>query len=327
MRIACGNRSVLVDGWPQPGIWFSDNDAAQVELVPMVAPFGGAGTPAGMRMMRWMIEAGILPTPAKTTRLEVSRALANLMISIPERLRVLVAPADEFQWRVIRLLAVEREVENFLNTADGGRSWHYVLAALSFTSKDMDANVFARNLMNQPRRQFLAELSGIELPRIVFEIFARLPRRCCGAQTYRWILEAAKTRQCDDIISELVAPEAPLRPMFRHVAHYDPRREIMSFLQPPPFSMPALLEPLMSPAALAKEGEAMHNCVASRAERVQAGGYCVYRWLGAERATVAFTRRRDGSWKIAEVKAFANSSVKPETRREIELALAQLSIN
>ncbi len=300
----------------------SDRSSSAIELIPMLAILGDSGSPVGLRMVRWLTEGDILPTPSKPMRMEAGKAISSAMSSIPDQVRTLVAPAGDFQWRLIRLISSCEEFADFLNTQDSERSWHYTLSALSFTNRDADANRFAGQLLHQSRQQFLAQLSDTECARTVFRVFAALPRKAYAPETYRWILNVGKTHDAEAIIDALGRPTDPLKNLLLYVRNQAYRRQIQSSKFPaPPLSIPNLLEPLTSEEALAEEGRKMRNCAASLAERVQAGSYFIYRWLGDERATVAIARRRNGRWKIAEVKALANAPVKPETKSAIYTAI------
>ena len=326
MRIDCGDRNVQIDAWPSAGIWARNDSLLAIELMPMLAICGHGGSPVGLRMVRWLTEGQILPTPCKPIRMEAARTVSAFMSLIPGDIRAVVASAGDFQWRLIRLIARRPEIIDFLATEDQQRSWHYTLSALSFTAEDVDVDGFAQHLLNQPRRQFLTQLSRIECAKTVFDVFAHLPRTAYSPETYRWIVAASKTFRSDDIVGAMGIGEDPL-PKLSCILPRQPRiSELEPQLPPPPFSIPRVLEPLMRAAALAEEGNTMRNCVASYADRVREGGYYVYRWLGDERATVAVSRRRNGSWKIAEVKAIANSPVKPEARSAIKLAIEQATV-
>lgn len=83
------------------------------------------------------------------------------------------------------------------------------------------------------------------------------------------------------------------------------------------------LEPLTTPVAMIIEGRAQSNCVGAYAKRIRRGGLYVYRVLAPERATLAITRNRNGTWLISELKATENAEVMDTTRLCVESWLGQ----
>jgi hypothetical protein len=73
------------------------------------------------------------------------------------------------------------------------------------------------------------------------------------------------------------------------------------------------LEPLQTEMDLLEEGRIQKNCVGAYGPRVQRGKLYLYRLLEPERATLAVSMGHSGKWELAEIKAYQNSEVAPET--------------
>ena len=96
----------------------------------------------------------------------------------------------------------------------------------------------------------------------------------------------------------------------------DPRLFSQPPFPPPPlptFSPYLELEPLQSDWDLREEGRTQRNCVGAYGPRVQTGRMYLYRILSPERATVAVSMGKRGSWRLEEIKAYQNSEVAPDT--------------
>lgn len=84
----------------------------------------------------------------------------------------------------------------------------------------------------------------------------------------------------------------------------------------PPFPETGLINAILSPLELLREGEAQHNCAATYTERVAGGKAYLYRVLAPERATVCVLKKR-GRWVLSEIKAACNRPVGFETAKAV----------
>lgn len=316
--IECADQRITVDRWPKFGMWLSSGVQGALEVVPLLPVVGEGGSPAGLRLVAELIGSGMLAKPCKDIRLHAARSLTALLSDIPFEVRRMVIAAGGLQWRLLRLIAAFPPFLTFLSTADGGRTWHYVLAVLSRDSGMREPAQLARRLMFEGRQCVLAREAGGPRAKRLLRVFGKLPRLGLDAADYDWLMREGATLRHDEVLSHLVPIGDPLRGLAARLVGREwdqaPR------LPPPPFTLPGLLEPLASLAALEEEGRVMANCVGSLAARVCAGGYYVFRWLGRERATVALTRRGRG-WRIAEMKAYGNAAVKAETKQAVQQAV------
>ncbi len=83
---------------------------------------------------------------------------------------------------------------------------------------------------------------------------------------------------------------------------------------PLPTSSPYLeLESLQTEIDLLEEGRVQQNCVGAYGTRIRRGMLHLYRLLEPERATVAVKPGQSGKWELAEIKAYQNAEVAPET--------------
>lgn len=86
---------------------------------------------------------------------------------------------------------------------------------------------------------------------------------------------------------------------------------------PPPLPAGPGIEPITTPAGLAHEGRAQHNCVASYADRVLSGSYYVYRVTKPSRATLGLQCERKGCWRIDQLAGPRNQPVSMELRSHV----------
>jgi hypothetical protein len=94
------------------------------------------------------------------------------------------------------------------------------------------------------------------------------------------------------------------------------REPIRAFPQPP-LPGTADIVPLTSEAFLLAEGRGQHNCVGSYCNKVRGGSTYIYKVLRPQRATLSIVRGADGAWRIDELKAAHNVSVRRETRAAV----------
>ena len=89
-----------------------------------------------------------------------------------------------------------------------------------------------------------------------------------------------------------------------------------------PFPEPPLrgnsdIEPITSRDELLEESERQRHCVATYVLSIENRRRAVYRVLRPERATLSL-RSRDGQWEIEELRARANTPVRPETEAAVK---------
>lgn len=322
--IECVDQRITVDRWPQFGLWLSSCVQGALEVAPLLSVVGEGAAPVGLRLVGELIGSGMLAKPRKDIRLDAARRLTALLSDIPFDVRRTVTAAGVLQWRLLRLIAAFPPFLKFLSTADGGRTWHYVLAVLSRDSGMREPAQLARLLMFEGRQSVLAGVAGVPRAKRLLSVFGKLPRLGFDTADYDWLIREGSALPNDELLSHLVPIGDPLRGLSVRLVDRDQDQALR--LPPPPFTLRGLLEPLASLAALEEEGRVMANCVGSLAARVRGGGYCVFRWLGCERATVALIHRR-GSWRIAEMKAYGNAAVKAEAREAVQLAVSAVGAN
>jgi len=91
----------------------------------------------------------------------------------------------------------------------------------------------------------------------------------------------------------------------------------------PPIPGNAILQPILTPADLEREGRDMQHCVANYANEVWSRRSYFYRWLGGERATVQLDLRADGHWALVQVLGSGNRVIAQQTWRMIEAMLVR----
>jgi hypothetical protein len=82
----------------------------------------------------------------------------------------------------------------------------------------------------------------------------------------------------------------------------------------PPFPGCAEIMPVTTIEDLVREGDQMHNCVASYAERIFRGECCIYRVLAPERATLQVAMD-EGTLLLRQLKAACNKDPAESTKR------------
>jgi len=96
----------------------------------------------------------------------------------------------------------------------------------------------------------------------------------------------------------------------------------------PPLEETRTIRAVETAGGLRIEGSTQHNCVGGYFSRVHAGSCYIYRVLEPERATLSIVRGSGGPWRIGELEAAHNRTVRDETRRAVEewLGYSQLGI-
>lgn len=89
----------------------------------------------------------------------------------------------------------------------------------------------------------------------------------------------------------------------------------------PPLPGSALLQPILTPADLEREGREMQHCVVNYTNDVWVRRSFFYRWLGAERATVQLDLRADGHWALAQALGSRNAAISRQGWQAIQAAL------
>lgn len=92
---------------------------------------------------------------------------------------------------------------------------------------------------------------------------------------------------------------------------------------PPPVPPVEGIEPLATPRMLWQEGRDQHHCLVVHSREVAGGDYYGYRVTRCGRATVGIRRKRDGSWRIAEVRAAHNARPPLALRNFVKMWLEQ----
>lgn len=85
----------------------------------------------------------------------------------------------------------------------------------------------------------------------------------------------------------------------------------------PPLPGTGAIVPLDTAQLLCEEGELQHNCVGSYVTRVRRRQLYIYRVIEPSRATLSIVRR-DGRWRIDQLKGPRNSPVPAETRKTVQ---------
>lgn len=107
---------------------------------------------------------------------------------------------------------------------------------------------------------------------------------------------------------------------------WDARLRSEEALPEPPIPGDALLQPLASVAALAREAHEMRHCVAGYESEIRAGRCYVYSWRGDERATVQLALR-NGNWELTQALGVANARLRQTTLNRIcAVVRAQLPV-
>jgi hypothetical protein len=90
-----------------------------------------------------------------------------------------------------------------------------------------------------------------------------------------------------------------------------------------PFPQPPIpgtenIRPITGLDLLQAEGKEQHNCVSSYWREIITGHTSVYRITAPERATLSLVRGRDGLWRLSQLRAANNHSVRPETVKAVD---------
>lgn len=120
--------------------------------------------------------------------------------------------------------------------------------------------------------------------------------------------------------------QAPQRksPPFRSLSEIHERLNPSTSDRPfpaPPLALPANFKPLTSAEDLSLEGEVQHNCVGAYRERILTKQCYVYKLDAPERATIS-VRKKNGRWKLSEIRRASNREVHWDTEDYVNEVLA-----
>ncbi|WP_191603752.1 PcfJ domain-containing protein [Marinomonas algicola] len=85
----------------------------------------------------------------------------------------------------------------------------------------------------------------------------------------------------------------------------------------PPFEGTETIQPILTFMSLCKEGQRMRHCVSSYRENIEQGESYIYRFLGAQRATVELICSK-GGWSLGQIKGHHNTEPTAETLSDIQ---------